>query len=467
MHKSTLIIGLFTTILAAQAANAEVQGKCYPAEDVAKVAESFPQVKEKLNGNQPVCESAVGNQWSLIIETLVDMKNIKLSDAKEFKTKDDFSFKAIPDNGWWKYLTERASNIEIQADCRPGVVAYVHPFFFGTVNLCAPFFKQDRVSRAEVMLHEVRHFDGFGHVTCTQGNEKDLPGACDNSLQEAGSYAVSMQANITMGLRGSTFTPGERALGRAGALYLLHNRFNAGTTVKVKQSYYVENVEGKIFEWDPSTSQELRLVKELASPARIHSYSTETILYPLDKDQKAFRMAEDMTLEVPRLGMYAEYYNGKSSNDRKSFKSVSYNANGGVLTEEGFSSICGQPSLSTLPMSSLPEVMETQITVADSFKGLKDYLVGASGKLYSAECVRETEQKVYPTAMVVPQNLEKAIYVSGQGVALTKQGQIQELTKVGNDFALGKGFTFDGVNNQWIDIAVRTMPYLFEEALGN
>lgn len=437
---------------------------CFPASEVKELATHFEQIRPFLQGDQPICKDQVGDKWIKLIESLIDLKNIRLGDEREFKTKDDFSFKAIQDNKWWEYFTNRADRFILEGSlCRPGTVAYVHPFLMGVVNLCPGYYESGRITRAEVLLHEVRHFEGYGHVTCTRGPDKGVRGACDTKLELKGSYAVSMQANVTLGLRGQNFSEGERALGRASALYLLQARFNEETELKIKKSLYLETASGDIFEWLPQDGAQLNYITTLKEPAKFYTASMEAIIYPMDTHLPAYRMADDFSISSPRLGMYADKYNAKSETERKSVIAHGYNTNGGFLTETGYFSLCSH-DISELKKEEFPEPLTTILTLDVIEQSLVDYVVGESGQLYSVDCSSDGKISLKSQDTYVPRDLLRGAIIGNQRYALTINGELFEMRKEGNKFSLVNRINFSEQNEKWVEMAIRTMPYLFEEA---
>ncbi len=451
----------FSLLLTAVHSGYALGEQCFSKGEVEELSQSFTQLKPFLGTRDEVCNSELGDQWTKVIESLLDLKKLNLTKETPYHTKDDFSFKAISDGGWWDYFTNRANQFVLHGSmCRTGAVAYVHPFFEGVIHLCPPYYEQDRIGRAEVLLHEVRHFDGHGHVTCSRGPDMGIQGACDTALEEKGSYAVSMQANLAMGLRGQNFSEAERALGRASALYLLHARFNKETDVKIRESLYLENEQGEIFEWDPDSPAQPRFITKLKSPAKFYTSSLDTILYPLDQTP-AYRMTEDFTYPAHALGMFADAYNKVSTDERRNFKAHNYGEKGGYLSHEGYTSLC-QREISVVKNSNLPEQM-INIFNLDENGEYAGVLVGASGRLYSPECERTGHMKITPLDSYVSRNIYRVVRLRDNRIALSDSGGLFTVVHQGNQFSLHEEIKISELKQNWIEIALRSMPYLFDE----
>lgn len=437
---------------------------CFSQQDLDEISEEFFQVRNLTVEKQTNCVN--DNDWATLIQALVDLKNMAVEEDKEFQTKDDFSKKAIQDNGWWSYFTKRADSFLIHQKCSPGVVAYVQPWFTpGVVNLCPPYFeKEGRIGKVETLLHEVRHFDGMGHVTCERGADKGVSGACDVNINDKGSYAVSVQASVTLGLKGKGFLDSEKSLARASALYLIHNRFNVETEVKVRESLYLESEDGTVFDWAPSEGVQLQEVTKLSAPAHIYTMSMDTTIYPFDHSIPAYRKADDFQLDKSAIGMYAEDYNSKSVQDRLKYKSHSYHLGGGIITEDGFSSLCGS-GLTQITKDQLPEDLEKFVTLKKEGPNPVDYALGTSGALYFIECHSSSGKlSLSSTGLRAPTNLLKTAMVKGQAYALTASGDLVEVDQREDVFSFGKSIKFSGAEQKWIEIAARIMPYIYDEA---
>jgi|FLYM01.1.fsa_nt_gi hypothetical protein len=434
---------------------------CYTPEQLAPFTDHFSQVRYFKSN----CFER-GSPWTLILETLTDIKDMDANNPTDLENpspiQDDFSAKAVSKSGWWTYFKKRALSFRLNPDrCTPGVFAYVISGQRGVIYLCPEFFKADRILRIDVLLHEVKHFEGPRHVTCTRGLDKNHR-ACDQSLKDKGSYAVSLQSSVTLGLKGKGFKESEKALARARALYLLHNRFNEETEVKVKESVYLENTDGEVFEWDPLGKDELRFIKQLPEPAKIRTTGMDAVIYPQDLNLDAYRVSEDFKFKSTQPGRFADLYNKKSPSDRAALKDVSYNRNGGYITDAGLYMICGR-TMSALLNARLPENPISLLTLDREFGQPVDYLMGASGQLYEFSCATSAGGiKFAPKDLKISTQVKATALASRLRFALTHSGELFELKKDENQFVLGKDVKFSGVNQNWIELASRAMPYLFD-----
>src|SRR5690606_6398362 len=126
----------------------------------------------------------------------------------------------------------------------------------------------------------------------------------------------------------------------------------------------------------------LNFITTLKEPAKFYTASMEAIIYPFNPKTPAYRMADDFSISSPRLGMYADNYNARSEQERSAVIAHGYNTNGGFLTENGYYSLCGH-ALAEAKQEELPEPMTSILTLDVADQNLVDYIVGASGRLYT------------------------------------------------------------------------------------
>ncbi len=436
---------------------------CFSKEELVEIAESFSQIAELLGNRDSLCRQDIGEKWFLTVESLVDLRQMNLSDPVEYKTKDDLTFKAIPEGGWWSYFTKRADRFVLDPiSCTTSMVAYVYSHILGEINLCPNFFEEDRLSRVDAFLHEVRHFDGFGHATCERGVHKGAEGACDSSLSLKGSYAVSMQASVTFGLRAKNYSEGERALARAAGLYYLANRFNAKTQVILSKSIFLGNSKGEIFNWDPEAPSQAQFVKALSGPSRFFSSGAQAIIYPKDLNKEAYRMAGDFSIPLDVLGLFAKSYNQESAQIRADYLAFSYQEGGGMLSNSGYKMMCGS-ELVELKSERFPEALRQIVEIEMEGEQVLSHLVGESGKLHRATCEGESIL-LKNDDLFVPRDLKRGVSIHDQTFGLTEDGLLYSLKKNGNVWTYGSLVEIDKLPNKWSEIALRSEALLFDEA---
>ena len=463
MRSAILFGAILISSIAAHTATAET---CFSNQTLQELSQNFKQLKTFADSGKPeICSKEMGPQWTQIVETLVDLRELSIPDLSGFKTQDDFSKKAVDEKAWWNYFPTRANAFDLNGkSCRQGVVAYVYPFLPGVINLCEVFYQQPRIGRLETLLHEVRHFDGYGHVTCTQGALFGSKGACDNNINDKGSYAISIQANVALGLLSERFDEGTKAFARASALFVMYNQFNEKTNVKIHKDFLVENESGEIYSWDPKKGDKVSRIKKLREPARIFTAGLETIFYPMDPTKKAYRLNDDLESNASRLGMFADHYNSLPVSERAQFIGAGYNTNGSLLLKNKVTSLCGEKGLQAIPASAFDEPMVSMISVIPDGHTVRDMLVGQSGRLYETTCTLNRMYAVYPLDHYVPSNLYRAFPLENTSYGLSTSGEIYVLNEDQGRYSYGEMINFSGHTGKWIEMSQRVMPYLYVEA---
>ena len=196
---TALFVSVLFPALISLSAQAQENTTCISLKDMQEIGEHFSQIKGLIRNQKAVyCENDLGKEWFAISKSLEILKNIT-PDEPELDQSDAFTFKAISEKDWWGYFTNRASSFNLERECEEGVVAFVFGVFGGgKIHICPFFFEQNLYSQTSVMMHEVRHFDGFRHVTCSRGKEQGNSGACDTDITEKGSYAISVQTMVCL-----------------------------------------------------------------------------------------------------------------------------------------------------------------------------------------------------------------------------------------------------------------------------
>lgn len=444
---------------------------CVSRVDVEEMAEHFTQFKPLLNSNlDKFCENDIDAKSFTIIKSAATLKNINPK-KPELNEKDAFTLQAINEKDWWSYYTERSHTFRVDNDCPEFVVAYVNPFFLpGIVNLCTPFFESELLSQVATLMHEVRHFDGHGHVTCTRGNEEGSRGACDNKITNRGSYAISVQTLVSLA-RSENLDPREKVIAESRAVYTGFNKFNELPKFGLNDYLYLSNNEGEVFEWLHNfKSTDLDRIGVLEAPAKIEAGFSGVTLYPLDPAQDAYRLDNNYDQNISSIGLYAEYYNALDVDERAKVLDVSYDTDGGILRENMFVSLCdGQNML---------ETDLTGIGSFDSLIGIRDtedvtvsnnHLVSSEGDIYSVVCPERDSGSAEPIINNTGMNivLENGLkIVEGREVAseqfvLLNSGEVMKLEISGSTYVLVP--TDFNTAGQWVGLTSQVKPEVFDE----
>jgi hypothetical protein len=434
---------------------------CISDVDLKEIAKYFTQYQSLINNQKEYCESDLGNKNYQVLRSLATLKNITPQEPM-VHTDDAFTYKAIQEKNWWEYFVQRADRISLPSKCQENVVAYVMQFFPGNINLCPLFFESNVTSQASVMLHEVRHFDGFSHVTCTRGSSKGDAGACDVDILDKGSYAVTAQTTVAMSFA-KDISESERSLLQSEAIFTVFNRFNKLPKVKVTGNLLLSDKNGDVYNWDLENNA-IDLLAQLKEPAKVYvSYSNLTI-FPTNLND-SYRMDQKLIENVTAIGLYATQYNSESETERQKYTSISYLGTGGLLKANTFISVCTD-TLFNKDLSntgSFQKIINLSEDVVDA--EIKSYLLSQNGELFSYECIQganDIKISTTPLRLASPlkQNIEQLFSLNGQNFALHKDGRLLEIALNGQEL-IDKKTQFPFAQNNWLSVTPISRPEIF------
>jgi len=408
------------------------QNDCVQHNKMEIIAKNFSQFDKFLSNKKEYCESDMGEQWFKIAKSLVVLID-SVPNEPNYDINDALTYKAISEKDWWSYFTKRATTFSIKSRCREGVVAYVQPFFGrGRINLCELFFQLSVTSQASTMMHEVRHFDGHGHVTCAQGLEQGFSGACDSKITNKGSYAISVQTLVGFA-RSKNIPEGERSRIEAEAIYMAYNKFNVVPQVEIEKSIVLSNSYGEVYNWSLGGSADL--IKVLETPAVIRSSGRSLTVYPQDRNLDAYRIDETFQNISSNPGMYATFYNDTDPAERGDYDSISYAGAGGILKDNTLTTICDytDPKLSSIKLDQMG-LFSKIVTISSGplASNEQSYLLSASGELTPYKCKNHTSSAVDFSGNKLQlsegsDSIVQGFGVDGEQYALLRDGSLSKL----------------------------------------
>lgn len=365
---------------------------CLKRDDVVKVQSHFTQLQDFTSGSEDqICkDQEIDSKWFEVARSILAMKQLNDNDNLQRDPDDDLTLQPIEQKDWWGYFTERANRFQINgSQCREGVVAYVFPFFRGQIFLCSRFFEMSSSNQIEVLMHEVRHFDGHRHVTCTQGNERGNPGACDTKIEKGGSYAVGVQVAVELSYA-EQLNAAERALAEASAVYAVNNKFNSLPVVRSRDYVYLSNEAGEIHRADTENLSQTELIASLEGPAKVYGNGQNFTVFPLDTSQEAYRVSRDLNSEVSAIGAFADQYNADSVQERELYNGINYYGEGAISRDNVLYTFCGQAvtGLSSFEFENgdIRSILNLKIDGASD----ETFILSESGEVYDFKCDNET-----------------------------------------------------------------------------
>jgi hypothetical protein len=256
--------------------------------DAKAVSEIKQELKIELNDSKgSIC--AKDSKTYKLMETLVFLKNIRFKTNKKIDAKINQGLLA---KGFWTYLKEqnlqaiRESNDPICAQNK--IYGYVdqvkNP---NVISLCSHFFDSSvsTPDRAQLILHESRHFTGHPHVSCVSGPWKGIEGGCDESINAKGSYAVSAESMARVGVLAKNLSRAARANAKLLSLGYAQNRFNKPVFANGARAVYLTSEsQEKAYIFDGKAFYPAPYVEEAAVISRL----SDVHVFPKDHDKDAY-----------------------------------------------------------------------------------------------------------------------------------------------------------------------------------
>ena len=295
--------------------------------------------------------------------------------------------------------------------------------------------------QASVMMHEVRHFDGHRHVTCTQGNEKGNRGACDNTITGKGSYAISVQTLVGMARSDKTEMAEKPGL-EAEAIYMAFNKFNVVPKVKINRSIILSNTQSEVIEWQ--IGGQTKLLTTLPEPGVVEKSGPNFTIYPLDRQLDAYRKDGTFTTVIENPGLYAKLYNDDIPAEREKYKSISYGGTGGILKGNTLITLCDYNDLELGE-----DVLDDKGTFTTIIRMSEDpadqitqsLIISDAGEMYRFKCVdRESTDVEFELTDMKLADLDVKILNSfglgGEQYALLEDGSLATLSVNSNTLSV-------------------------------
>lgn len=306
------IVGLFAALSVLSSAHSQTTDSKSACLDSKVVAEIRTKVNLKTKDVETADLCDPDSQTYKILEALIIVKTLTFEDTA---LAEPFSQHILPKD-FWGYFSERADQITDEATCKDGVLAFVFGAFQdGNVHICPDLYKDEisKYERAETMLHEVRHFEGFGHVTCTHGPRKGQDGACDNSIGEKGSYAVTVEALTKMALNSKDVSKVEKTILKIKALTYANEAFNEDVRPRELRAFLLVDQNSNTFIY----SDQGAVAVASQGNSRIISRGPALAVFPADKGDAYTANVFSAALDVsPALGTFSIGYNAKPIAER-------------------------------------------------------------------------------------------------------------------------------------------------------
>lgn len=331
---------------------------------------------------------------------------------------------------FWGYFSEHVSYMVNEDSCRDGVVAFV----FGgmqdrTVHLCPLFYEnsQNVYDRAETILHEARHFEGFRHVTCARGPRIGKAGACDNFIEEKGSYAVTVESFAKMALLAEG-VPGPARAQLKNQAVVYDEAFNKPILPDGFQStYMLSKDKQKAFMFDGAKAFEVPAI----TSARLISRNVALAAFPLDKTDAYTLDTYSKNFDtLPAQGSLSIAYNGTEISQRPEMLDL---INGSYMGAFLHRDLIGLRFPTDKEFVKIPLGFQAERLLLATELGLegKDsgYVLSTEGKMFQVQLLPEGQSKITEIPNMMG-NLKNIILIGEKRFGLTSDGEL--LANVGN-----------------------------------
>ncbi len=403
---------------------------CLSTSDIQSVASHFKQFQAfTASQSGEICKGeGIDDHWFEVVRSVLALQRLNVNGAIQRDEDDDLTRRPIQEKDWWGYFIERANDFVVNpAYCSssPGTVAFVYRFFRGQINLCPRFFEMEAGAQIEVLMHEVRHFDGHPHVTCTQGNEAGSPGACDDTILRGGSYAVSAQVSVELAFV-DQMSVEERTLSEAAATYTVNNKFNALPKVKTNDYIYLANQAGELYRALVTKLDGLELVAKLKSPAKVHGNGSQLTIFPLDPAERAYRTSRDLKVNVSGIGAFANLYNAQSAEERSLFSAVNYLGLGAIAKQDTLHAFCGKNANGLSQHQVTAGTLKAILALMTGVKETQSILLTEAGEFLQLNCDQDTgAMSTTAVELGLPTNLVAGLsFKTGEAFLLTDAGEL-------------------------------------------
>lgn len=302
-----LFVGVFSISCFWQLAHAE--SNCLDASVVAEIRAKV-KLKTKDVSSFDLCKPE--SQTYKILQALTLLKTLTFADTALAKP---FNQNILPKD-FWAYFSDRVGQITDEATCDNDFLAFVHGGSKDReVHICPSFYGEviSRDERAMAMLHEARHFEGFVHVTCLHGPRKGEKGACDKSIGQKGSYAVTVESLTKLALNSREISKVNRVMNKLSALSYASEAFNKSVQAEESTALLLVDQNDNAFLYNDQGASPVASLGD----ARVISRGSVLAVFPLDRSDAFSANAFSPALDaLPAEGAFSLAYNQKPIAER-------------------------------------------------------------------------------------------------------------------------------------------------------
>ena len=430
---------------------------CISQSEMQEIAQDFKQFKNLAS--QEFCYD--NSETANLLASIMFMR--KTAFSPDMKNSTDELFSGRFASSWYKYFTERISDINIPRNCAKGVAAYVYGFG-STMYVCPMLLTANytALDRASVFMHEARHMDGYRHITCRTGPCAGLSGACDNKISDEGSYAVTVETYAQIAKYAVDLHPALKAYSMSSAATYADETFETPVRVNKSPILLLMNVEGQFFSIDLQGPSQLKKLGESPSLGRIVMRAQHMILFPEDKTLPAkYVFAKNEGDIAQSAGDAILEYNAQTPEQKSDLKDMFSGAqwNARVYSNR-IKFACNPQSADTVDVDLPQGELSGNILHLDGYKreSKMSYLMTQSGSLLEFGCTNN-RPFVKPSQITLNQKLKRAYKIANRTFAVNHAGELLEISQqrmakielpaaVGGVFEIAPQQTYDFIEKE-------------------
>lgn len=397
---------------------------CVSQKEMQDVAKHFTQFNKYANSE--FCYD--GSQISNLIHTIMFMRKTEF--AADMQKSSDEMFSGRFAKSWYNYFIGRIRTIQVQPSCAKGVGAFVYGAGTSTMYVCPMMLTEifTSLDRASVFMHEARHIDGFPHTTCSSGPRKNLGGACDDKISDAGSYAVTVETYSQLAKYATDLHPALKAYSLASAVTYADEAFETPVRVNRDVQLLVMTNNKNLYALDVNKGLKIQSLGQTPALGKIVPRAQHLILFPEDKTLPAKYMFTRNEGDIPQAaGDAVLEYNAQTPQEKANLVGLHIGAQWIAKIYTNSIKFTCDPNSAAISEIAIPNAQAVSILYIDGYSrsSRTNYLLTSTGDVLEFGCTdRSFKAFVKASTVKVSSQLKRFYKVDNQVIALTNDGSL-------------------------------------------
>ncbi|MGE0526118.1 MAG: hypothetical protein AB7G93_05380 [Bdellovibrionales bacterium] len=425
--QSRLVLLLLAFGVSGVHAQSGTPANCVSQSEMREIAQTFRQFRDLAEQGEYCLD---GSPTANLVAGILFMRKTRF--AAQMPSSADELFSGRFSQNWYEYFIGRIDSFDIQDSCPKGVGAFVY-FFASTMYVCPMLLTENftALDRASVFMHEARHIDGFPHVTCSRGPREGLSGACDESIGEGGSYAVTVETYAQLARYGDDLHPALRAYARASAITYADEAFESVVQVRRQSRLLLMSVDQEFHVLSTSArNPRLQLLGPAPELGHIIMRGQHMILFPDDRTRPArFVFARGEGEIQQQAGDFAVEYNSQTPQLRSELVDLHVGAQWMVkVFRNKLRFFCDPRSEFSHEMNMEDEIPTGLIYPTGYDRGSRRiHLATESGRVFEVGCGRDQSPHYQVSNLQLDQRYKRVHKVGDNVIGLTQDGRLFQI----------------------------------------